>query len=296
MNCFQNSVSVIIPTHNSLNEIVSAVDSLVSESFYIGEVIVVFSNSSVAYVQDIKIALSNYVNHFDIAYFVDETLSSNGATARNTGIMNSRFDFLAFLDDDDFWLPGKLECYFSLVKEQSIEDRDFLLFSAVVHSNRDNSISAEIGSKYCGQHIAEYLFCDKGVIQTSTWLLPRYTAQRVLFNPELVRHQDYDFCLRAYSIGVEFLMYSRPMSHWVINQKSNFIKKGATYYFCKKWFLEYKIFMTLPAMVGYFKKDLLYVAFKERKILDFILFSVSQVGFLWTVKLLIEIVWSRCFK
>ena len=36
-------------------------------------------------------------------------VNKNGAAARNTGIRYSKGQFIAFLDDDDSWLPTKIE-------------------------------------------------------------------------------------------------------------------------------------------------------------------------------------------
>src|SRR5690606_40884465 len=42
-----------------------------------------------------------------------------GGVARNTGITNSQGEYVAFLDDDDEWLPEKLEAQMQVFRENS---------------------------------------------------------------------------------------------------------------------------------------------------------------------------------
>jgi len=44
----------------------------------------------------------------DVRYLRTTTNSGTPATTRNLGIEHARGDWIAFLDDDDTWLPGKL--------------------------------------------------------------------------------------------------------------------------------------------------------------------------------------------
>src|SRR5688572_16958601 len=96
------NVSVIIPTHNRAQSVVTAIASVVRQTFQDLEIIVVddASNDDTAEV---------------LAQFRDKRIkvirhqtNRGGAAARNTGIRHSTFDYIAFLDDDDEWLPEKL--------------------------------------------------------------------------------------------------------------------------------------------------------------------------------------------
>jgi len=99
-------VSVIIPTYNRADFLHVAITSVLNQTFQDFEIIVVDDAS--------KDRTSEVVNSFHdkrIKYFRHETNrggSAGGSAARNTGIINSNCAYIAFLDDDDEWLPEKL--------------------------------------------------------------------------------------------------------------------------------------------------------------------------------------------
>lgn len=97
------TVSVIIPTCNRPVLAVKAVKSALSQTYRNLEVIVV--DDGLKERAEEAIAL---LNDPRIKYFKHEQ-NQGGAAARNTGIKMAQGDFIAFLDDDDEWLPEKLE-------------------------------------------------------------------------------------------------------------------------------------------------------------------------------------------
>lgn len=95
-------VSVIIPAYNAVY-IAETLDSVFAQTFKHYEVIVV--NDGSPDTDKLEQTLVPYRNR--IVYI---TQSNQGpAGARNTGIRHSRADLLAFLDEDDLWLPTFLE-------------------------------------------------------------------------------------------------------------------------------------------------------------------------------------------
>lgn len=97
------AVTVVVPTHNRPEMMAEAVQS-VADQEYDGpiEIVVVFDASephdpAVTLGQDRTIVLTRN----------DRTRGLAGA--RNSGILVASNELVAFLDDDDYWLPGKLE-------------------------------------------------------------------------------------------------------------------------------------------------------------------------------------------
>lgn len=93
-------VSVIIPTFNSFGFLIEAVDSALAQTYQAIEIIVVDDGST----DDSAQVAARYGDR--IRYIRQDNQGPSGA--RNTGIRNSRGRFIAFLDADDRWLPGKL--------------------------------------------------------------------------------------------------------------------------------------------------------------------------------------------
>ena len=97
------SVTAVVPTHNRPEYMKRAVQSILDQE-YPGmiEVIVVFDACDVD--------LPDVVVPANRALRAMRNERSRGlAGGRNTGIVAASHDFVAFLDDDDSWLPGKLD-------------------------------------------------------------------------------------------------------------------------------------------------------------------------------------------
>ena len=95
-------VSVIIPTHNRSEFLGAAIGSVLSQTFQDFELIVVDDAST-----DTTAEVVASFNDERIK-FIRHGMNKGGSVARNTGILNSTGDYIAFLDDDDEWLPAKL--------------------------------------------------------------------------------------------------------------------------------------------------------------------------------------------
>ena len=94
-------VSVIVPTHERPGFVAEALDSIRAQTRPADELIVVDDGSSEAVSRSVA-ALGE-----DFRYVRQE--NAGLAAARNTGVRHASGDLLAFLDDDDLWLPHHLE-------------------------------------------------------------------------------------------------------------------------------------------------------------------------------------------
>jgi len=100
MGANKPAVSVIIPTYNRGWIIKEAVDSVLSQEFYNFELIVVDDGSA----DNSSDILASYGDRIKVVKQENKGVSS----ARNRGIASSSGEYIAFLDSDDLWLPGKL--------------------------------------------------------------------------------------------------------------------------------------------------------------------------------------------
>lgn len=108
--CSEPLVSVIIPTFNRAHLLRRAIESVLQQSLGCWELIVIDDGSTdetpeiVAGFRDPRI---RYIHHGH---------NRGNAAARNTGIRLSSGKYVAFLDDDDEWLPDKLERQVALLE------------------------------------------------------------------------------------------------------------------------------------------------------------------------------------
>jgi glycosyltransferase involved in cell wall biosynthesis len=92
-------ISVIVPVHNGEKFLGEALTSIFAQDYRPIEVIVVDDGST-----DGTGAIAR--SYPEARYFYEGKQGS--ATAKNTGIENSRGELVAFLDADDLWLPSQL--------------------------------------------------------------------------------------------------------------------------------------------------------------------------------------------
>jgi glycosyltransferase involved in cell wall biosynthesis len=93
-------VSVIIPTYNRANYVTDAIDSVLKQTYTNYEIIVVNDGSK----DNTEQVLAPYQDRVTII----NKKNGGPSVARNVAIAASKGELIAFLDDDDRWLPHKL--------------------------------------------------------------------------------------------------------------------------------------------------------------------------------------------
>jgi glycosyltransferase involved in cell wall biosynthesis len=93
-------ISVIIPSFNRIQTLIRAIESVLNQHSAVDEIIVVDDGS-----EDNTAALvsQDYPN-INLVRQTNQGVSA----ARNTGIRQARFEWIALLDSDDSWLPEKI--------------------------------------------------------------------------------------------------------------------------------------------------------------------------------------------
>ncbi len=183
-------VSAVIPTLARPECVVRAVQSALAQSYAPLEVIVVVDGPDEATQQSLGKIFDPRLKVIALRE------NAGGAEARNIGVRAASGEWIAFLDDDDEWLPPKLERQMRTVLESSVK---YPVISSRLIAER--ILPRRIYRP--GGDISEYLFCRRsfcygeGMLQTSTLLAKRELLLEVPFQKDLKRHQDWDWLLRV---------------------------------------------------------------------------------------------------
>lgn len=114
-------VTIIIPTFRRSQFIRCSIDSALHQENIEPEIIVVDDNGEGdKYQIENKQKLADYIENNKIIY-ISHDCNKNGSAARNTGIQNSTGDFIAFLDDDDWFDKNKLFEQVTLMENESTD-------------------------------------------------------------------------------------------------------------------------------------------------------------------------------
>jgi glycosyltransferase involved in cell wall biosynthesis len=119
-------VSAVIITPNRLPLLKAAIQSVLNQDYELIECIVVDDASSDGTYE--------YCSQFEsIVYIrIDPGESKGGNYARNLGIKKSHGEYIAFLDDDDTWLPQKISKQVNVLNNKS--DIGLVYCGRIIHS------------------------------------------------------------------------------------------------------------------------------------------------------------------
>lgn len=126
-------ISVIIPLYNKSKYIKRAVDSILKQSFQKFEIIIVDDGST-----DDSLDIATHISESDPRISVYSQNNAGVSSARNYGIEKSKFDYVAFLDGDDYYHNRFLESVNYIIKKHSTIE---IISAAVSHSILNYEVS-----------------------------------------------------------------------------------------------------------------------------------------------------------
>ncbi|RWP73314.1 glycosyltransferase family 2 protein [Mesorhizobium sp.] len=201
------SVSVIIPTFRRIPMLRRALRGVSEQSYRPEEVLVIVSDP----------------DEYDEIIRLDEVAKNNtvrviscskrlkGGEARNVGIKNASGEIIFFLDDDDHWLPKKIERHLAvhsvnrrigvvysgaIVRHESGKRKDTFAFGRPVPENVVTAMSEGSFAPYTASAVSARKSCLDAVDG---------------FDPELSSFQDWDLWLRMAMNEVEFHSIHEPL-------------------------------------------------------------------------------------
>lgn len=186
-------ISVIIPTFKGSSVIGRAINSVLSQTYPFIEIIVVDDNSpDSAERKETEAVMSSYDYNTTIVY-LRHSKNKNGAAARNTGIKHSHGSFIAFLDDDDWFLPNKIERQLDYLTSHSEFAACYCL------AQREGKPIKTI--PYQGDLTKELLLMESKMFTPSLFFRRNALVDINGFDESFRRHQDYEMLLRFFAAG-----------------------------------------------------------------------------------------------
>ena len=175
-----------------------------------------------------------------------------GSAARNAGVNAAKGDWIAFLDDDDLWLPQKVEIQMKAAHEIN---KPFSVISSVSEFIMPTG-TFRWPTKFPqpNQPISEYLFLrntpfqGEGYLPTPTLFVERRLLKLCSFTPGLKKHQDWDWVLRAAQIGgVSFTVLPEVLVQIYWEEPRTTISSTPMWEYSLNWLRERRTYFTSPA-------------------------------------------------
>lgn len=185
-------VSIVIPTKNRVDLLLRAIKSVENQTYKDWEILIV-DDCSTDKTESILSGMQS-----DKVHYIRLDKKSGGAVARNIGIKKSNGDLIAFLDDDDEWLPGKLQKQIDCV----LRDNQIGLCYTGRKTIRKGNLIFGIGKSYSFQYPPKEnqfkaIMSDNFIGITSSVMIPRNVLKEINgFDESLPCLQDYDLYIR----------------------------------------------------------------------------------------------------
>lgn len=212
-------VSIITPTHNSLEFLKNTIASIFSQTYANWEMLITddcSTDGTWEFLQEIT-KKDNRIKVFRL------NENSGPAIARNNSIFHAKGRFIAFLDSDDHWTPDKLEkqLNFMIINDYALSYTEYYLI---------DETGFKIGVKNTLPEKVDY----KKMLETNYigCLTAMYDLEKIgrVYMPNIIKRQDYGLWLKilkkidyAYCLK-ESLAHYRVRTSSVSSNKLNLIK------------------------------------------------------------------------
>ena len=203
-------VTAIITTHNRKTLLRRAIESVLNQTYTNIECIVIDDKSN----DETDILCKDYPIQY---IYIPASESKGGNYARNKGIKAAKGEYIAFLDDDDYWLPTKIEKQVALIESKDCE---------MVHCGRILE-TIKNGKTYYKETLpnpAHYGDMSKMILLTICTTTTNILAKKQalfdvgLFDEELKFWQEYELTIRL-AQRKPFYFVNEPLSVYRIDVK-----------------------------------------------------------------------------
>ncbi len=238
-------VSVIIPVYNAAKFVRDAVISA-NNLEEVGEIILIEDRSP-----DNALEVCQQLNEeFEkVRLFTHPNNENRGTGAsRNLGIINSKYEYISFLDADDYYLPNRFTITKQVFAENTDSDGVYEASSIVNEKNEEIEFVA-----YRKIIPSEELFIimlkgSWGRFNVNSITLKKHIFDRHLFNTKLYLHEDTEFWYR--------LAYHFKLLPGNIKEKTNIVRRHPGNRIIHKNNKSYKLFLQETLFYFYNIKNL----------------------------------------
>ena len=209
------AVSVVMPVYQGDQHLAAAIESVLAQTFELFELLVVDDGST-----DGSSAIARTFAERDPRIRYRRQENAGQGAARNAGIGMARGDAVAFLDQDDLWLPDKLARQLPLLDDTTVVYSDTYIL-------RDGGSGRE---ERLSDHLDDWpvpATLRSLIVGNTIPVLTALVSRRLLVehdaftsDPALKGVDDYDLWLRLAAAGVTFSYIPEPLAVYRVHKAS----------------------------------------------------------------------------
>lgn len=221
-------VSVVVPTYNRAGILHRALNSVLQQTYMNFELIVVDDHSG----DGTPLAIAKFEDDTRVRSFRHEA-NFGQSRALNTGIAAARGEYVAFLDDDDEWLPTKLASQVAILDNAS--SKVGLVYGWRLDIDEQSNRPQQTVRRTQRGDIFELMLGLDTPVPPSSWLVRTSVARALRGFDEKVLPNDVDFICRlseqgwhvAYVPEIVLRKYSHTRGQMVDETPENLARRAA---------------------------------------------------------------------
>jgi|APSaa5957512576_1039674.scaffolds.fasta_scaffold15372_2 glycosyltransferase involved in cell wall biosynthesis len=226
-------VSIIIPTYNRIDSLKRAIESVKHQTIKDYELIIINDGSNQKEYNKLDFNdIKEKVNLINLNKNTKEKFGyPTAGFVRTVGMKKARGEYIAFLDDDDYWFPKKIEMQIYKMNKYNIGMSATNAYQGKGIYNKDHSYERYINCRHIYNHydsktqIIKHLMgfdiiCSKNLINqvnlciTSTVVIKRTLLKKVNYMKNIPNHtypyQDWD-CWKRILEYTDCLYINKPL-------------------------------------------------------------------------------------
>lgn len=210
-------VSVIIPTYNRFEHLLHAINSVKAQTYPNKEIIVIndASTESRYYTEKVDgVLFINLPTNNRIKYNV---LSAQGIT-RNYGIKIAEGEYVCFLDDDDYFLPDKLEKQVPKAKEYGMSCSNMLVGNGLYNKEKFYELyfKQKLPTIFTQETIKNINYINNSSVIIKKSIIDKIGYQKI------IKYEDYDYWKRAL-MHTSCYYFEEPLIYYDLGSEKNYI-------------------------------------------------------------------------
>lgn len=241
-------VSVVIPSRNRPHLASKAVRSALAQTVKLIEVIVIVDGPDESTFKELQEIEDSRLRVIELP------VNLGPAGARNAGVKEAKGTWIAFLDDDDEWLPEKIEHQLEVANKTpyAFPIISCRFFAHTSHGELIWPTRLPLPS----EPVSEYLFVRNSLFQgetfiaTPTILVKKELLEKILFNENLPRHEDLDWLVKVSimeGVGIEFVPEPLAIINVVYSLKRKSLSNIHNWQYSLEWIRSVRHLVTARA-------------------------------------------------
>lgn len=246
-------ISIVIPTYKRPDFLDRLLKSIANQTFKYFEVIVVDDNSP-NYEEYLPV-IEKYKKIFKEFKFLRNSENKGAPYSRNRGIKEARYDLIALVDDDDEWLPEKLERQFEVFENS--DNNLGLVYTWTDAIDENGNVVYEYRDEIEGNPKKEILK-ECFIPSPSVMVRKKAIIEAGLFDERMPSCQDWDMWTRIIMLGYNVKVIKKVVTLYHKHNNGNIgLSKNASNGY-KKYYLKnllnslkyYNVFIFLRKIIG----------------------------------------------